>query len=329
MAEPKQFFPGIHALRAVAAALVVVEHAAYVANDYSAIVAVFLFPPGRIGVILFFAISGFVIALQRTQPIAVFALHRILRIYPIYWIAMALAAGMMSLAGRQIGVTPSELLLAPSTAGNDLATIPYWTLTFEVAFYILSTIAFAARLSDAKLTVAAAAWIVAVNIFGMSAADQSAYAFPGALILLSPAAQVFPLGLICGIHFGRLTTFGRWPFVAVAIAAAIVSNNLEWFAPAKLFAVGLSCAMVIVAVADINVPSFVKRLGDASYGIYLLHFPLMLAVASVAPKSGFFVFLMLGLIGGATFGLFDHWLYGRMKQITAAHTSPPPPPPAR
>jgi peptidoglycan/LPS O-acetylase OafA/YrhL len=98
LAEPKPFFPGIHALRAVAATLVVIQHAAYVANDYFVFgydIDNDYFIYGRVGVILFFAISGFVIALQRTKPVGVFIVHRLLRIYPNYWLATLFAAAAL------------------------------------------------------------------------------------------------------------------------------------------------------------------------------------------------------------------------------------------
>jgi peptidoglycan/LPS O-acetylase OafA/YrhL len=92
MIAARPFFPGIHALRAVAATLVVITHAAYVANDSAEVVVAPYVAYGRIGVILFFAISGFVIALQRQKPVGVFIVHRLLRIYPSYWIALLTAA---------------------------------------------------------------------------------------------------------------------------------------------------------------------------------------------------------------------------------------------
>ena len=62
-----QFFPGVHGLRALAAMTVLFSHAIYFANGHVATPGqVWL---GRAGVMLFFAISGFVIALQRRKPV--------------------------------------------------------------------------------------------------------------------------------------------------------------------------------------------------------------------------------------------------------------------
>ena len=74
MSDARPFFRGIHALRAIAVTLVVIQHAGFAAKDY----LVFgydidndYFVWGRVGVILFFAIYGFVIALQRTRSVRI------------------------------------------------------------------------------------------------------------------------------------------------------------------------------------------------------------------------------------------------------------------
>ncbi len=103
---------------------------------------------GRIGVILFFAISGFVIALQRQKAVGVFIVHRLLRIYPSYWIALLTAALAFYLIGRPVaGLGPAPILLFPTATASDAFAIPYWTLVFEMVFYALAAVAFGIRLS--------------------------------------------------------------------------------------------------------------------------------------------------------------------------------------
>jgi peptidoglycan/LPS O-acetylase OafA/YrhL len=181
---------------------------------------------GRIGIILFFAISGFVIALQRRKPISTFVLHRLLRIYPSYWLATIVAAVMLGAAGLPVSVTAESMLLYPSTTYDPTSAIPYWTLIFEMTFYTLAAVAFSFRLSDHALTLVAVTWILAVNVISHPISHVEYY-FPGRWILLSPEVQVFPMGLACGIHFERMKKIGRWPYIAAAACAFLAGTFLQ------------------------------------------------------------------------------------------------------
>lgn len=316
MAESQQFFPGVHALRALAAIIVVFEHAFYVWNDYT--------PLGitSFGVVLFFGISGFVIALQRTKPVGTFIRHRLLRIYPSYWLAMIVAASALASVHQSISASASSILLYPSTVSNSSLTIPYWTLAFEMTFYALASVAFAARLNDRTLTILAILWIALVNVVAV-APTAVGYTFPGfPAILWSPAVQVFPMGLICGIHFERLKSKGRWIFLAAAVAAFCLSFPFVEYSSQKLLFLGLSASCLILAIADFNIRTRgVVTLGDASYGIYLLHFPALIFAAQISRAHGFIWFFAIGIMVGYLFGLIDCRLYRWMIARPVARTA--------
>jgi exopolysaccharide production protein ExoZ len=335
MSDTRTFFPGIHALRVLAAVLVVLEHAAYVSKDYTLLgysIAQPYFSCGRIGVILFFAISGFVIALQRKKPVGEFIAHRFLRIYPSYWLAMAVAAVLFWMVGRHIQwPSLASILLYPSRVADDTFAIPYWTLTFEMTFYALAALSFSFRLTDRTLTLIAVLWIAVANLFapastGNYALDSAAYSFPGLPnILWSAAVQVFPMGLICGIHFGKLRRFSRWPYVIAASLAFLASVPFAELSAPKLLALGISACCLIVAAADLGGAwrHTVRRLGDASYGIYLLHFPAMLALAQISEGGRLLWFFAVGLGCGFLFGLFDatlyRWLLSRLHDLPRSY----------
>ena len=300
-----QFFSGVHGLRALATMLVLLSHAIYFANDHAAAPGqVWL---GRAGVMLFFAISGFVIALQRHKPVATFIKHRAIRIYPAYWIALALEAVLFTAIGFPASVTPDVVLLYPTVPRGLATSIPYWTLTFEVTFYFVAALLFSMRLSDRQLTIIAILWIVAINLVGAEPPNEAAFGFPGPGILLSPAMQVLPLGLMCGIHFERLRHMRRVGWIAIALGGLALSFFRPDITNARMLALGIGSASLVIAVADCSIPRLVRRFGDASYGIYLVHVPIMVAIS---PAVGLVWITIAALIGGTLYGLFDFWLYG-------------------
>lgn len=142
----------IDALRAIAALLVVWLHVgeSYVqldpvgANGHWLYAFAQSIDVGRIGVVAFFLISGFVIPFSiradRPAPISTFAIKRFLRIYPAYWLSVPL--GVLTtywLWGRHFSVGDFlvNLTLLQDFFGVQAAQGLYWTLLVELVFYVL------------------------------------------------------------------------------------------------------------------------------------------------------------------------------------------------
>ena len=93
---------------------------------------------GLIGVAMFFAISGLLMAdlIQRTDPWR-FLAHRFVRIYPIYLVAVSVWVSIILLLGIQkLGPHLFSLMLVP--VGQRLYYLGVeWTLVFECTYYIM------------------------------------------------------------------------------------------------------------------------------------------------------------------------------------------------
>ncbi|GAA0443655.1 hypothetical protein Aca07nite_52450 [Actinoplanes capillaceus] len=112
------------------------------------------FDLGRYGVLLFFLVSGYVIpmSLERHGSLRRFWTGRLLRIYPAYLVAavVALALGAAGLLRMPAQLTTET---AASVAGHvtmlqDLLGVrgvlrPFWTLSYEMVFYLLTAGLFA------------------------------------------------------------------------------------------------------------------------------------------------------------------------------------------
>ena len=135
----------IDALRAVAALLVLWRH---VADAYVGLGAgvggrwlmsiADSIDVGRIGVVAFFLISGYVIPFsihpERSAPIGTFLIKRFFRIFPAYWLSIPLGAfATCWLWGRPFGVREFlvNLTLLQDFFGVTPAEGLYWTLLVE------------------------------------------------------------------------------------------------------------------------------------------------------------------------------------------------------
>lgn len=181
-----------------------------------------------------------------------------------------------------------------------------------MTFYYVAAVLFALRLSDRTLTLIAALWIVAVQVLGNNPANAVQYAFPGSAILWSPAMQVLPLGLICGIHFDHLRQAGRGMWIILAVIGFAANFLVQDMSKLQFLMLGIGSASLILSVADCAVPHVLRRLGDASYGIYLIHFPVLVVLSS---SLGLVGLVAVATICGTLYGLFDFRLYGFLVDV--------------
>lgn len=151
-------------IRALCAFGVIYLHAAFYWKPFSGPVEAYVFnfaslviDTGKIGVISFFMVSGFIIpvSLKANKPLkeglSNFLIGRIFRLYPAYWLSLALAFFILfhhSFAQCR----PKELLLNLTMFQGFLGVKNmmglYWTLQIEWAFYIVCMILFLFRSID-------------------------------------------------------------------------------------------------------------------------------------------------------------------------------------
>ena len=100
--------------------------------------------PGHFGVELFFIVSGFVIlmTIERKKAVREFAVSRLARLMPAFFTALVLATAIRLLWPVPVLDTPTlpqflaNLTMAPSLLGQPDMDMPYWTLTYELIFYV-------------------------------------------------------------------------------------------------------------------------------------------------------------------------------------------------
>jgi peptidoglycan/LPS O-acetylase OafA/YrhL len=158
----------LDALRAVAALLVVYAHfTRYLLTDVRAATTDWL-NAGVAGVMLFFLVSGYIIpaSLERHGDLRRFWVSRAARLYPLY-LAVGLAVILVLpiapyLVKHPAAGTVAHLTMLPQFTGFDLVTPVMWTLTFEMAFYLLVAALFALGLHRASAPIAVIFAVAAV-----------------------------------------------------------------------------------------------------------------------------------------------------------------------
>ncbi|WP_323316190.1 acyltransferase family protein [Limnoraphis robusta] len=113
----------------------------------------YYFGMGRHGVEVFFLLSGFVIliTLERTKSCWDFIIKRFARLYPAYWVAIALTFIIVAIAklpGQQVSLWEAlgNLTMLQEFFGIPHVDPVYWTLKVEIFFYIIMLVIFQLRL---------------------------------------------------------------------------------------------------------------------------------------------------------------------------------------
>lgn len=272
----------LDALRGIAAGSVVLFHLTKrYFDDYgrpSGALPAFPFE-GMQGVFLFFVLSGFVISmtLERTRSGGAFVRSRFSRIYPAYWVSVAVTFAVVAalgLPGREVSLPTAlfNLSMLQAFFGVDNVDFVYWSLAAELSFY---AIAFALHARGWLWThphLVASVWLAycaacafAQHAFGFALPDAIGW------LTLSAFAPLF----IAGVMFYRLFT-GRRPLQTYLVIAAafLLHNAINWQGRLQFpLTLATFAAFYLVAIGKLQRIAVrpLLWLGAISYPLYLVH----------------------------------------------------------
>lgn len=311
----------IQCLRGVAALFVALSHAStYSAGRFgdSGWTAACGGRFGLVGVAIFFAISGLLMAglIQRTDPWR-FLAHRVVRIYPTYLIAVCVFVPIVGLLGiRKFGPHVFSVMLVPVGLRTYSLNVE-WTLVFECTYYVaLFLIALAGwRRHLNRIVLVWIAMIAAAPLF-IGWSDSAFY--PVYSIWLAPANAAFAGGLLIPLIVNRI----RIPLGTGLLAVSALMVAMPAIPTVTRWAAGAAATLLVLDAVRIKVPQRallgLPRLGDWSYALYLCHVPCILTVYHFWPSSSgagaaWFAAIAAALVISAGFGMVDVRMYRHLK----------------
>ncbi|MCK1397443.1 acyltransferase [Bradyrhizobium sp. 4] len=253
-----------------------------------------IFRSGDSGVFYFFALSGFVMVTAhgddfgRQDVVLPFLWKRFRRLYPTLWVVLITQLLLFAILPQE-RIPMAEL---PWTTLKDFLILPWhgpsllpveWTLRHEVLFYLV----FACALAAPQAT-----WLIAVALLS-AIATGLIFTIPEPIDrLFSGYNLLFGFGIVAAILYRRgafvspvwLLLIGFLIFFATWIALALgqYSKNIV-----SIWTYGAGAALIIGAAAtierqrELRAPSIALILGDASYSIYLVHYPIVVLTSKV------------------------------------------------
>ncbi|MBO9611855.1 MAG: acyltransferase [Dyadobacter sp.] len=277
---------------------------------------------GPAGVSLFFVISGFIMVYitRNTMPsgrnIFRFTAKRLIRIWPAYAV---ITLGYCLLHSRIAPNPqwPSELLRSLLFIPLSNTPAPFygyatlnvgWSLNYEIYFYLLIAVSmFFSRLRWYAFFLMIAVTLVGIptyyGAFTLKADKMQDLGAPYLNMITNPIIWNFVCGVFLGLAYyhdalhERLRTLFSIKMVApTALCLAVwqfLSGFLGGFGPLEW---GLGSTLVFAAFVFHyqeripKFPSWLVRLGDMSFSIYLLHVPVVVGLGFLFRKLGFPVY---------------------------------------
>jgi peptidoglycan/LPS O-acetylase OafA/YrhL len=349
-ASPSRRLDYLDGLRGLAALLVIVQHCGEIILSSGGSLLnplVETINLGRVGVILFFLISGFVIpfSFSGDRPLHNFAVSRVLRLYPAYWLSLMLAVIMGPYAGQvlSMGEIAGNATMLQKLFGIRNGWGVYWSLFFELLFYAMCAALFALRrLRSARVVaivaggfaLAAAALPIAHYIYGLDVPASEdpifvAYLFCGSLLRLAlyerdaSARRLVPLIIVLIFAAAMINSGAVFP-------VAINSNG--FLGPMQLaLAFTLPIALFVLVLAwRPAVPASALFFGRISYSLYLFQGAALIVLAKLLPPHPAALTSLAFVIGVVGTTTLMAWLvYGSVERpaITLGrritHRAPP------
>lgn len=299
-------------LRAFAALAVVLFHACQWADIN--------FDIGAGGVDVFFIISGFLMWRITDHPDVTaggFLLRRIGRVAPLYWIVTLILAGAATAAPRliwELKPEPAHVLMSLFFVPHlDPDGIPFpllppgWTLNYEAVLYLVFT---AALLGPRR-------WRFGVVLGALAAIPVIGLLY---IHLFPLFANPLMLEFAAGVMLAKALELSEgpkpgtgWSLIALGLICFAMLRFLNIHSDVGRWVLwGVPAAMIVTGALGIEMhgalprSAMLKHAGDASYSIYIGHWPILFVAGRLAGHDHGWPFVIIGTLAALAGGLVIH-----------------------
>ena len=256
-----------------------------------------IFSFGGAGVDFFFVLSGFIIFyihakdIEQPTKVKAFAIKRIIRVYPLYWLVLGLKIASSWLSSYDPALktrTAIEFIKAITLFPQDKTLIASgflgvsWTLSFEVFFYFMFGLAIVFPRKIILPIVGLWLSISLANLIGIVPLDPSSLldSFWFSQLNLEFALGCLAAHLLQRYQFSHgsfILSFGLF-LLSISIAIDIYASTRNLPSPTEhVIFYGIPFWVLIIggvtleSEKTIHIAPIFSAIGNASYSIYLMH----------------------------------------------------------
>lgn len=308
-------------LRGLAALIVVVSHLFHIQSSVTSVPSV-LDRSGYGAVELFFVLSGTMITISHgnCKTHLEFYVHRFARIFPLMWVVVLVSYFLIApvLSDHGASIDKSALGLWIHLVGLQSALPlgmpgfgvcePVWTLSIEILFYAFFPLLLRAhRFSSVLFMVAALTIEIVWRSVAYSWYDDASLARTYVPLQLPGQLFSFSVGMFVASKI-RLYVFDppmapvRTPSRIARIGAlalifvALLFYKPLWESMASIVLLPPICGwLIFVSAQRISMKGVLNRIGEASYSLYLWHYPILLLLQVVWKDMDMPTFFTVGL----------------------------------
>ncbi|WP_194714337.1 acyltransferase family protein [Noviherbaspirillum soli] len=293
----QRLLEGVQYLRGIAAMMVVFHHARHEFGGAMTIIF------GARGVEIFFVISGLVMMYstrggqlaagqslrERLGEAMLFWKRRIVRVVPMYWIALFLSAALVYKTSLTDPVLLMDAFFIPhwNQAYPDQiwpTLVPGWSLNYEMFFYFL----FGLSLFLGRFSIA----FMAISLFGLCLLPPAVEGQSAAFHFYTSAVMLHFLAGVLLYYVVEMLRKAAWQPARWTMLLLLLAGFAGLIVLPRLMgdiSLLLTSSMIVFAAVflfdGIRLPSL-RLLGDASYAIYLFHIPALVLTTKLIRLSG-------------------------------------------